>query len=71
MVRPEGTESFKFNHTMFRIKDPKVSLEFYQNVIGMELLQEMKMSDFTNYFLAFPDDAYVDEFLACLSAVLV
>lgn len=56
---------------MFRIKDPKVSLEFYQNVIGMELLQEMKMSDFTNYFLAFPDDAYVDEFLACLSAVLV
>lgn len=34
MVRPEGTESFKFNHTMLRVKDPKASLKFYQDVVG-------------------------------------
>lgn len=34
MVRPEGTESFKFNHTMLRVKDPKASLKFYQEVVG-------------------------------------
>lgn len=34
MPRPEGTESFKFNHTMLRVKDPKVSLKFYQEVVG-------------------------------------
>ncbi|KJA15500.1 hypothetical protein HYPSUDRAFT_48338 [Hypholoma sublateritium FD-334 SS-4] len=38
---------------MLRIKDPKVSLAFYQDVIGMELLSEKKFSDFTLYFLAF------------------
>ncbi|PPQ73674.1 hypothetical protein CVT24_007335 [Panaeolus cyanescens] len=38
---------------MLRVKDPKVSLEFYQNVLGMDLLSEAKFSDFTLYFLAF------------------
>jgi len=27
----------KFNHTMLRIKDPKVSIPFYENVLGMEV----------------------------------
>lgn len=26
-----------FNHTMFRIKDPKASIPFYENVLGMEV----------------------------------
>jgi len=47
----EATKSFKFNHTMIRIKDPKVSLKFYQEVLGMELVQTMENSDFTLYFL--------------------
>ncbi|MBW0501926.1 hypothetical protein O181_041641 [Austropuccinia psidii MF-1] len=51
-----GQQNFKFNHTMFRIKDPKLSLAFYQNILGMELLHKMdvEVAKFTNYFLAFP-----------------
>ncbi|WWD19603.1 lactoylglutathione lyase [Kwoniella shandongensis] len=46
--------TYKFNHTMFRIKDPKVSIEFYEKVLGMEKFKESAGSDFTNFFLAFP-----------------
>ena len=53
MPRTTETASFKFNHTMLRVKDPKASLEFYQNVLGMELLSKKDFSDFTLYFLAF------------------
>ncbi|KAG1751294.1 Glyoxalase/Bleomycin resistance protein/Dihydroxybiphenyl dioxygenase [Suillus paluster] len=44
MPRTAATESFKFNHTMIRIKDPKVSLPFYM---------DQNMGDFTLYFLAY------------------
>ncbi|EAU90920.2 glyoxalase I [Coprinopsis cinerea okayama7 len=53
MPRSAETASFKFNHTMLRVKDPKVSLAFYQDVIGMDLLSVKKFDDFTLYFLAF------------------
>ncbi|KAK4685703.1 lactoylglutathione lyase, partial [Tremellales sp. Uapishka_1] len=49
-----NTATYKFNHTMFRIKDPKVSIPFYENILGMEKFKESKGSDFCNYFLAFP-----------------
>lgn len=43
------------NHTMIRIKDPKPSLEFYQNVLGMNLFrtQPSEGGKFTNYFLSY------------------
>ncbi|GAA6004254.1 lactoylglutathione lyase [Rhodotorula paludigena] len=41
---------------MFRIKDAKVSLKFYQEILGMELIHESPGGDFTNYFLAFPEE---------------
>ncbi|WVQ84480.1 lactoylglutathione lyase [Cryptococcus sp. DSM 104549] len=44
---------YKFNHTMFRIKDAKKSLEWYEKVLGMKKFYESSGSDFTNYFLAF------------------
>ncbi|KAF8626813.1 hypothetical protein AX17_006470 [Amanita inopinata Kibby_2008] len=53
MPRTTETASFKFNHTMIRIKDPKKSLDFYLNVLGMDLLSKMDFTDFTLYFLAF------------------
>ncbi|KAI9021043.1 lactoylglutathione lyase [Hyaloraphidium curvatum] len=48
---------YKFNHTMIRIKDPKVTLDFYQKVVGMTLLTKMDFEEakFTLYFLGFPD----------------
>ncbi|EUC63977.1 lactoylglutathione lyase [Rhizoctonia solani AG-3 Rhs1AP] len=53
MARSAETSSFKFNHTMIRVKDPQVSLKFYQDVLGMELVSKSEFSDFTLYFLAY------------------
>lgn len=46
---------YKFNHTMIRVKDPVKSLEFYQNVLGMKLLDtsEHPGAKFTLYFLGY------------------
>ncbi|KAK6909547.1 lactoylglutathione lyase [Kwoniella mangroviensis CBS 8507] len=49
-----NTATYKFNHTMLRIKDPKVSIPWYENVLGMQKFKESPGGDFTNYFLAFP-----------------
>lgn len=38
---------------MYRIKDPKVSLDFYKNVLGMELIDTMENDGFTLYFLGY------------------
>ncbi|KAF5346341.1 hypothetical protein D9758_011474 [Tetrapyrgos nigripes] len=56
MPRTAETASFQFNHTMIRVKDPKVSIPFYTDIIGMDLLSEKNMGDFTLYFLAFDHD---------------
>ncbi|KAF9449649.1 glyoxalase I [Macrolepiota fuliginosa MF-IS2] len=53
MPRTAETASFKFNHTMIRVKDPQASLKFYQDVLGMELYDKHEFSDFTLYFLAY------------------
>jgi lactoylglutathione lyase len=34
------TQSYVFNQTMLRIKDPKISLDFYTRVIGMKLYKK-------------------------------
>ncbi|KIK92551.1 hypothetical protein PAXRUDRAFT_829834 [Paxillus rubicundulus Ve08.2h10] len=56
MPRTAETASFKFNHTMIRIKDPKLSLPFYTDVLGMDLFSEQNMGDFTLYFLGYDHD---------------
>lgn len=54
-TRPAGTESFTLNQTMLRIRDPKPSLAFYQDVLGMTLLQKLDFEEmrFSLYFLAY------------------
>ncbi|OSC96765.1 glyoxalase I, partial [Trametes coccinea BRFM310] len=42
-----------FNHTMLRVKDPKVSLKFYTEILGMDLVAKNEFETFTLYFLAF------------------
>ena len=52
------TQSYIFNQTMLRIKDPKTSLDFYTRVLGMKLYRKLDFPEmkFTLYFLAMPGD---------------
>ncbi|CDS06682.1 hypothetical protein LRAMOSA09209 [Lichtheimia ramosa] len=49
--------TYVFNHTMIRVKDPKASLKFYQDVLGMKLIttSDNEGGKFTLYFLAYVD----------------
>ncbi len=51
-LAPE-TRGFVFNHSMLRIKDPDVSLDFYTRVMGMRLLRKLDFPEmkFSLYFL--------------------
>ena len=50
--------SYKLNHTMIRVKDPKKSLEFYRDILGFKLLstREFPEAKFTLYFLGYEHD---------------
>ena len=53
--RPDQeTQSYVCNQTMIRIKDPKVSLDFYTRIIGMKLYRKLDFPEmkFTLYFLS-------------------
>ena len=54
----EETQSYVFNQTMLRIKDPVVSLDFYTRIIGMKLYRKLDFPEmeFTLYFLGMPAD---------------
>ncbi|MBC7539630.1 MAG: lactoylglutathione lyase [Bacteriovorax sp.] len=72
------TQDYIFNHTMLRVRDPKVSLDFYSRVLGMKLLRKVDFNEwkFSLYFLAMVkelpagDDSAVSTFTAGLSGVL-
>ncbi|CAN3359313.1 glyoxalase I [Diutina catenulata] len=52
---PSIDKSFKMNHTCFRIKDPKVSIPFYEKNFGMKELTHFDFPEmgFTIYMLAY------------------
>lgn len=56
---PAATAGFVFNHTMLRVKDPAIAIQFYQEVLGMSLLRKLDFPEmkFTLYFLAKLSDA--------------
>lgn len=49
------TSKYKMNHTMLRVKDPKKSVNFYEENFGMSLVNKLDHPDakFCLYFLAF------------------
>ena len=54
-VKETDTQSYRFNHSMIRVKDANASLKFYQEVMGMTLLHisENKNAEFNLYFLGY------------------
>lgn len=56
------TQKYVLNHTMLRVKDPKVSLDFYSRILGMKLLRSVEFPEwkFSLYFLAYlPDETTI------------
>ena len=53
-----ATQGFTLNHTMLRIKDPKASLGFYRDVLGMTLVRRLDFEEmrFSLYFLTTLED---------------
>ncbi|KAG7662581.1 GLO1 [[Candida] subhashii] len=57
---PSIDNSFLMNHTCLRIKDPKVSIPFYTNILGFKLIDTFKFNDFTLYMLNFENSTNKD-----------
>ena len=51
------TNGFVLNHSMLRVKDPKIALDFYTRIMGMVVLRRLDFQEmkFSLYFLARPD----------------
>jgi len=52
------TEGYVFNQTMFRIRDPERSMDFYTRVLGMHLIRKLDFPEmkFTLYFMGYLDE---------------
>ena len=53
MTQADATRGFVFNHSMLRVKDPRVALDFYTRVLGMRVLRKLDFPEmkFSLYFL--------------------
>ncbi|XP_050214790.1 lactoylglutathione lyase isoform X2 [Mercurialis annua] len=53
----DATKGYLMQQTMYRIKDPKASLDFYSRVLGMSLLKRLDFPEmkFSLYFMGYED----------------
>lgn len=58
MPRSADTQDFVLNQTMLRVRDPKASVAFYCDVLGMDLLAQLDFPpmEFSLYFLGYLAD---------------
>lgn len=58
---PAATSGFLLNHSMLRVKDPRVALDFYTRVFGLRVLRKLDFAEmkFSLYFLARPVEGEV------------
>jgi lactoylglutathione lyase len=51
---PAAAQGFVFNHSMLRVKDPAIALDFYTRVMGLRVLRKLDFAEmkFSLYFLA-------------------
>jgi lactoylglutathione lyase len=56
---PAATQGFVLNHSMLRVKDPAIALDFYSRVLGMRVLRRLDFPEmrFSLYFLHVADGA--------------
>merc|ERR1740117_1565381 len=56
--KDEGVKEWVMQQTMFRVKDPKRSLDFYTKVLGMQLITvgDFPQWGFTVYFVGYPPE---------------
>lgn len=54
-LKTTDTQTYRFNHSMLRVKNIEKSLEFYRGVMGMTLVHTLESPDskFNLYFLAY------------------
>ena len=57
-LKETDPSTYRFNHSMIRVKDHEKSLKFYQDIMGMSLIRtsENPSNDYNLYFLAFGGD---------------
>lgn len=55
---PQAAQGFVLNHSMLRVKDPAVALDFYSRIMGMRVLRKLDFPEmkFSLYFLAKVED---------------
>ncbi|CAO1597148.1 Lactoylglutathione lyase [Xanthoria calcicola] len=71
-IKETDPSTYRFNHTMIRVKDHTKSLEFYHDILGMSLLRtsESPSSGFNLYFLGYVPGADNDVNTKPLEGVL-
>ncbi|EJU03009.1 Glyoxalase/Bleomycin resistance protein/Dihydroxybiphenyl dioxygenase [Dacryopinax primogenitus] len=59
--QPEETAKWRLNHVMLRIRDPGLSLPFYQDGLGMRMVFTFNSGPMTVYYLGYPQHGWSPE----------